>query len=71
MHEPVLDELLEEPIIRKVMLADGYSADDIRLLIKEAGARAGHSSRPAPSDLPHLSALRCCGGPAAANPQPN
>ena len=42
MHkrEPTLDELLNEPIIRKVMAADGYSAKDIRLLLRQASARA-------------------------------
>jgi hypothetical protein len=42
MHlaEPTLDELLSEPMIRKVMAADRYSADDIRLLLSEASARA-------------------------------
>ena len=41
MHlpEPTLDELLNEPMIRKVMAADRYSADDIRLLLREASAR--------------------------------
>ena len=42
MHllEPTLDELLNEPMIRKVMAADRYSADDIRLLLTEASTRA-------------------------------
>ena len=39
-REPTLDELLNEPIIRKVMAADGYSAEDIRLLLRQASARA-------------------------------
>lgn len=60
MREPMLDELLEEPIIRKVMLADGYSADDIRLLIRQAGARAGYPSRSGPRDFKGLAALGCC-----------
>lgn len=49
MHErePTLDELLNEPIIRKVMAADGYSADDIRLLLRQASARADRQPRPA------------------------
>ena len=40
MHqrEPTLDELLNEPMIRKVMAADGYSAEDIRLLLRQANA---------------------------------
>ena len=54
MHqrEPTLDELLNEPMIRKVMAADGYSAEDIRLLMRQANARAdagGHQPRPATS----------------------
>ena len=42
MHqrEPTLDELLNEPMIREVMAADGYSADDIRLLLRQANTRA-------------------------------
>jgi len=42
MHErePTLDELLNEPMIRKVMVDDGYSADDVRLLMGLAMARA-------------------------------
>jgi hypothetical protein len=38
-REPTLDEILNEPIIRKVMAVDGYTADDIRYLIRQAGAR--------------------------------
>jgi hypothetical protein len=64
MREPMLDELLEEPIIRKVMLADGYSAEDIRLLIRQAGARTGYTDRHAPRDFKGLSALDCCKGQA-------
>jgi hypothetical protein len=40
MNEPTLDDLLNEPIIRKAMVADGYCAEDIRLLIRQAYARA-------------------------------
>ena len=42
MHlpEPTLDELLNEPMIRDVMAADHYSADDVRLLLWEASARS-------------------------------
>jgi hypothetical protein len=39
-RELTLDELLNEPIIRKVMIADGYSAEDIRLLMRQANARS-------------------------------
>lgn len=70
MREPMLDELLEEPIIRKVMLADGYSAEDIRLLISQAGARAGYPST-APRDFKGFAMLGCCGGRTATSPQPN
>ncbi|WP_167449301.1 hypothetical protein [Mesorhizobium hawassense] len=38
-REPTLDEILNEPIIRMVMAVDGYSSDDIRHLMSEAGAR--------------------------------
>ncbi|BCH22540.1 hypothetical protein [Mesorhizobium sp. L-8-3] len=39
MHqrEPTLDELLNEPIIRQVMIADGHEPDDIRLLMRKVG----------------------------------
>jgi hypothetical protein len=39
-REATLDELLSEPIIRKVMARDGFSADDIRHLVRQAHARA-------------------------------
>jgi len=54
--EPTLDELLNEPIIREVMAADGYSAEDIRLLLRQASARAyaGGNRQPWP-------AARACG----------
>ncbi len=38
-REPTLDEILNEPIIRKIMAVDGYSSDDIRYLMRQAGAR--------------------------------
>lgn len=71
MREPMLDELLEEPIIRKVMLADGYSADDIRLLVTQAGARAGFPVRSGPRDFKGFAVLGCCASRAAASPEPN
>ena len=37
-REPTLDEILSEPIIRKIMAVDGYSSDDIRYLMRQAGA---------------------------------
>jgi hypothetical protein len=39
-RELTLDELLNEPIIREVMIADGYNAEDIRLLMRQATARS-------------------------------
>jgi len=39
-REPTLDEILDEPIIRKVMTRDGYTPDDIRLLMRQASVRA-------------------------------
>lgn len=38
-REPTLDEILSEPIIRKIMTVDGYSSDDVRYLMRQAGAR--------------------------------
>jgi hypothetical protein len=53
MHqrEPTLDELLNEPIIRKVMAADGYNAEDVRVLMRQANARAnaGNYRQPRPA----------------------
>jgi hypothetical protein len=45
-REPTLNDLLNEPIIRQVMAVDGYSADDIRLLMRQARARGHGSGRP-------------------------
>jgi hypothetical protein len=71
MREPMLDELLEEPIIRKVMLADGCSADEIRLLIKQARVRAAHPSRPEARVFAGWAELGCCSGRAASSLQPS
>ena len=38
-HEATLEELLEDPIIRKVMVSDGVDADDIRQLMHDARIR--------------------------------
>ena len=38
-REPTLDDLLNDPVIRKVMKADGHSAEDILSLMHQAGAR--------------------------------
>ncbi|WP_164894017.1 MULTISPECIES: hypothetical protein [unclassified Mesorhizobium] len=37
-REPTLDEILNEPIISKIMTVDGYSSDDIRYLMHQARA---------------------------------
>lgn len=34
--EPTLDDLLSEPIILKVIKRDGYTPDDVRLLMQQA-----------------------------------
>lgn len=39
LREPTLEELLNEPIVRQLMLSDGVSADEIRLLMRTAAAR--------------------------------
>jgi hypothetical protein len=44
-REPTLDELLNEPIIVKVMKRDGYTPDDIRLLVRQARTRANVTPR--------------------------
>jgi hypothetical protein len=36
-HEPTLDDLLEEPIIRQIMIADGQGPDEIRRLMQKVG----------------------------------
>ena len=38
-REATLNELLSEPIIRKVMARDGVRAGDIRRLLRQANAR--------------------------------
>ena len=38
-REATLDELLSEPIIRKVMASDGVRAADVRQLVQQASAR--------------------------------
>ena len=38
-YEPVLEELLRDPIIRLVMASDGVHADEIRRLFKEVRTR--------------------------------
>jgi hypothetical protein len=38
-REPTLDDLLSEPIIRKIMAVDDYTADDIRYLMRQAARK--------------------------------
>jgi hypothetical protein len=38
-REVTLDDLLSEPIIRKVMARDGVRAEDIRRLVQQASVR--------------------------------
>lgn len=42
LHEATLEELLSDPIIRKVMARDGVRVDDIRHLMKQASIRMAH-----------------------------
>lgn len=42
-REPTLDDLLNDPVIRKVMKADGHSAEDILSLMHQARARMSTS----------------------------
>jgi hypothetical protein len=43
-REPTLDDLLNDPVVRKVMKADGYSAEEIVSLMHQAGARTRASN---------------------------
>lgn len=43
-REPTLDEILNEPIIRKVMKRDGYTPEDVRLLMQQASVKANGNS---------------------------
>jgi hypothetical protein len=38
-REPTLDEILNEPIIRKIMAVDGHTGDDIRHLMRLAARK--------------------------------
>jgi hypothetical protein len=38
-REATLDELLSEPIVRKVMASDGVHAADVRRLVQQASLR--------------------------------
>ncbi len=68
-REPTLDEILNEPIVRKVMAADGYTADDVRYLMRHVGARKSFTTilKPPKANqrLPHpaivVTAVHACG----------
>jgi hypothetical protein len=47
LREPTLEDLLREPIIATVMKRDGVRGDDIRRLLRHAGARAHQQRFPA------------------------
>lgn len=51
-----LDSLLSDPIIQLVMKSDGVSADDVRLLMEEAGERAAQNQ---PLPLAHVIKSNC------------
>lgn len=57
-----LEELLGDPTIQLVMARDGWEADDIRLLLDEAGRRAAVRMPPPYVIGPHVI------GPRAAAP---
>lgn len=50
-REPTLDDLLNDPLVRKVMKADGYSAEEIISLMHQAGARTRASKLQRPSRI--------------------
>lgn len=76
-REPTLDEILNEPIIRKVMKRDGYTPDDVRLLMRQASVKANRNGvtyliSPSITDdagLQHMPASKtlnaCCQQPSA------
>jgi hypothetical protein len=73
-REPTLDDLLNEPIVRKIMIVDGYTADDIRYLMRQAGARKPFLKTPKPSQRdrarqqllhPAITTSSAVGGPYA------
>ena len=59
-HEPTLEELLNDTLVRQVMATDGYSPDDIRNLFKNAESSEG-PRRPATSISAR--ARPCCCSP--------
>jgi hypothetical protein len=42
-HEPALDDLLNEPIVRLVMKADGVTEADLRVFLTELRGRLNRS----------------------------
>jgi len=42
-REPILEDLLDEPIVHLVMKADGVSATDLRRLLEEVKQRLNRS----------------------------
>ena len=69
-REPTLDELLQEPIVRMLMKADGASESDIRALLPAARSdrkQSGVCRRSAQwSRVPIVSSAMnaCCSSPA-------
>ncbi len=62
--ETTLDELLSEPIIRKIMARDGVRTHDIRALMDEISGRASHSANGRAILLPPPSKMRLMEGMA-------
>ncbi|RWA98728.1 MAG: hypothetical protein EOS07_11325 [Mesorhizobium sp.] len=52
-REPTLDDLLSEPIILTIMAIYGHTADDIRHLMHQVGARKTPSMLQKPSTMAH------------------
>lgn len=50
--DPTIDELLSEPIIRKLMARDGVRAEEIRSLLDEARGRGRIAAPSLPTILP-------------------
>ena len=44
-RDATLEELLRDPLVRLVMASDGYDADDVRLLVRQAHARMRQARR--------------------------
>jgi hypothetical protein len=52
-REPTLDDLLSEPVIQTVMEIYGHTADEIRHLMNQVGARKQRSMLQNPSRMAH------------------